>query len=243
MPANSAGAGSQKRVTGTRGRIPLAGLVLAALPAQGPRVHRLFPGAVPACDRWRFWRRDHHAAGWRLEQAETGLTARRGTAGHRGLLRWIGRLSSLPPRGIARSVAPAFPPRPGRLLCRTTRAEPFVSRGCQSLRPCRRSRGTPSQRGRLRDGTGQVRGDSHDGSQAAVTGSAAKPRSCKAQHRTTLDQAVAAGISEPLGRQPSRPGRARSDAGKLGTIRSGAHGPRAVPSVIAVRGENSWPTG
>ena len=33
MPANSASAGSQKRVTGTRGRIPLAGLVLAALPA------------------------------------------------------------------------------------------------------------------------------------------------------------------------------------------------------------------
>ena len=129
MPANSAGAGSQKRVTGTRGRIPLAGLVLAALPAQGPRVHRLFPGAVPACDRWRFWRRDHHAAGWRLEQAETGLTARRGTAGHRGLLRWIGRLSSLPPRGIARSVAPAFPPRPGRLLCGPSRAEPSVGPG------------------------------------------------------------------------------------------------------------------
>src|SRR5215471_5690172 len=119
MPANSAGAGSQKRVTGTRGRIPLAGLVLAALPAQGPRVHRLFPGAVPACDRWRFWRRDHHAAGWRLEQAETGLTARRGTAGHRVLLRRIGRSHSPPPKGIARSEAAASP-RPGLLLSRMT---------------------------------------------------------------------------------------------------------------------------
>jgi hypothetical protein len=42
----------------------------------------------------------------------------------------------------------------------------------------------------------------HDGSQAAVTGSAAKPRSGKAQHRTTLDQAAAAGISEPYEIQP-----------------------------------------
>src|SRR5215469_10898559 len=53
--------------------------------------------------------------------------------------------------------------------------------------PCRRSRGKRSQRGRPRDGTGQVQGDYHDGSQAAVTGSAANPETGKAVHRTTSD--------------------------------------------------------
>jgi len=65
---------------------------------------------------------------------------------------------------------------------------------------------------------------------AARLPSRALPRSfeaAKAQHRTTLDQAAAARISEPLGRQPSR--RARPDADELGTIRSGAHRPRASP--------------
>ena len=38
-----------------------------------------------------------------------GDASRRGTGGHWSLLRWIGRSYSPPPKGIARSVAPAFP--------------------------------------------------------------------------------------------------------------------------------------
>jgi hypothetical protein len=90
----------------------------------------------------------------------TGNALRRGTAGDWSLLRRIGRSSSHSPRGMARSEAPASPP--GLLLSRMTnpsRDEPFAGREDVSLsRPCRRSRDTPSQRGRPRNGTGQVTG-------------------------------------------------------------------------------------
>src|SRR5215471_833994 len=65
-----------------------------------------------------------------------GVAFRRGTAGHSAPFRSIGRSFSLSPKGIARSVAPAFPPRPGHLLCRMTnpsRAEPFAGREDVSL--------------------------------------------------------------------------------------------------------------
>src|SRR5215469_11211034 len=157
MPANSAGAGSQKRVTGTRGRIPLAGLVLAALPARSPRVYRLSPVAVPPVISGVSGATNDHAPGRRRGQAHTGLTARRGTAGRWAPFKRIGRSSSPPPRGIARSEAPASPT--GVSSVRLSRAEPSgVAGGCQSLHQppvfgARRQKEAGS-----RDGTGQVNG-------------------------------------------------------------------------------------
>jgi len=157
---------------------------------------------------------EDHAAGWRLGQAKTGLTATHPGEELRATRHRSGGQANhlpLPPRGIARSVAPASPPRPGRLPSRMTnpsRAEPSgrpprcgpfppmppVSGHAVTKRPAPRWN---------RPSTGR------DGSQAAVTGSAAKPRSGKAQHHISLDRAVAARIFAPLRQQPSRRGRAR----------------------------------
>jgi hypothetical protein len=70
LPASGAGAGSSKRVTGTRGLLPLAGILSVALPAQGPGMTMPpISGAVPACDHeWRFERRGHHAGVFRRKQ-------------------------------------------------------------------------------------------------------------------------------------------------------------------------------